>query len=90
MTAFNIEINHNDQALTLTIIPKDDYFKIVYLGETLGALKKQESDWILLKAEEIDPEELATDHKLTENSHHLSLGVAEINQISGALENHLQ
>lgn len=52
MTAFNIEIDHNDQALTLTIIPKADYFKIVYLGSVLGAIKKQESDWILLKAEE--------------------------------------
>ncbi|MDQ0638677.1 hypothetical protein QF042_002242 [Pedobacter sp. W3I1] len=91
MTAFNIEIDHNDQAITLTIVPKDDYFKIVYLGGILGAIRKQESDWILLKAEEIELEELAPfDYKLTENSHHLSLGVAEINQISGAIENHLQ
>jgi hypothetical protein len=65
MTAFNIEINHNDQAIKLTIIPKDDYFKIVYLGEALGIVKKQEADWILLKAEEIDPEELVADYKST-------------------------
>ncbi|WP_431292016.1 hypothetical protein [Pedobacter sp. P26] len=86
MTAFNIEIDHNDQVITLTIIPKADYFKIVYSGGILGAIKKQESDWILLKAEEIDPGERA--HALTGNSH-LSLGVAEINQISGAIENYL-
>ena len=85
MTAFNIEIEHNDQAITLTITPKADYFKIVYLGDLLGAIKKQESDWILLKAEEIEPEEL-----VPEKGHHLSLGVAEINQISGAIENHLK
>ncbi len=90
MTAFNIVINHNDQALTLTIIPKDDYFHIVYLEEILGVIRKQESDWILLKAEEIDSEGLAVDDKLAGNGHHLSLGVAEINQISGAIENHLQ
>ncbi|WP_412468087.1 hypothetical protein [Pedobacter sp. KLB.chiD] len=90
MTAFNIEINHSDLAITLTVIPKDDYFKIVYSGEILGILKKQESDWILLKAEEIDPEILAADYKLAENNHHPTLGVAEINQISGAIENHLK
>jgi hypothetical protein len=91
MTPFNIEINHNDQAITLTIIPKDDYFKIVYLGGILGAIRKKQSDWFLLKAEEIEPDELAPfDYTLTENGHHLSLGVAEINQISGAIENHLQ
>jgi hypothetical protein len=89
MKAFNIEIDHNDQAITLTIIPKADYFKIFYLGGMLGAIKKQESDWILLKAEEIDPEERVPDYTLTGNSH-LSLGVAEINQISGEIENHLQ
>ncbi|WP_293788357.1 hypothetical protein [uncultured Pedobacter sp.] len=43
-----------------------------------------------MKAEEIDPEELTPDYKLTGNGHHLFLGVAEINQISGAIENHLQ
>jgi len=89
MTAFNIEIDHNDQAIILTVIPKADYFKIVYLGGILGAIKKQESDWILLKAEEIDPEGRALDYTLTRNNH-LSLGVAEINQISGAIENQLQ
>jgi len=89
MTAFNIEIEHNDQAITLTITPKADYFKIVYLGDLLGAIKKQESDWILLRAEEIEPGELVPS-KLTEKGHHLSLGVAEINQISGAIENHLK
>ncbi|MBE5318590.1 hypothetical protein IM793_05445 [Pedobacter sp. MR2016-19] len=89
MTAFNIEIEHNDQAITLTITPKADYFKIVYLGDLLGAIKKQESDWILLKAEEIEPGELVPS-KLTEKGHHLSLAVAEINQISGAIENHLK
>lgn len=90
MTAFNIEIEHDDQTISLTIIPKDDYFKIVYFGGILGAIRKQGSDWTLLKAEEIEPGELAPfDYKLTEDGHHISLGVAEINQISGAIENHL-
>jgi len=89
MTAFNIEIDHLDQVIKLTIIPKDDYFKIVYLGETLGAIRKQESDWILLKAEEIDPDELDVDYKLADG-HHVFLGVAELNQVSGAIENHLK
>ncbi|SFA60105.1 hypothetical protein SAMN04488511_12516 [Pedobacter suwonensis] len=90
MNAFNIEINHNDQALTLTIIPQHDHFRIVYLEEILGILKKQGSDWILMKADEIDAETLVTKNKLTGSGHHISLGVAEINQISGAIENHLQ
>lgn len=67
MTALDTEINQNDQAITLTIIPKDDYFQIIYLEETLGAIRKQESDWILMKAEEIDPEELAADYTMTGN-----------------------
>ncbi|SDF97251.1 hypothetical protein SAMN05421827_102282 [Pedobacter terrae] len=43
-----------------------------------------------MKAEEVDPEELAADYTMTGNGHHLSLGAVEINQISGAIENHLQ
>jgi hypothetical protein len=91
MTAFNIDIEHDDQQITLTIIPKDDYFKIVYSEGILGAIRKQESDWILLEAEEIEPGELEPlDYKRTENRHQITLGVAEVNQISGAIENHLK
>jgi hypothetical protein len=91
MTAFNIEIEHNDQRITLAIIPKDDYFKIIYFGGILGAIRKQGSDWILLEAAEIEHEELLPfDYKLNEGSDHISLGVAEVNQISGAIENHLK
>jgi hypothetical protein len=91
MTAFNIDIELDDQQITLTIIPKDDYFKIVYSGGILGAIRKQESDWILLEAEEIEPGELKPlDYKQTEDRHQITLGVAEVNQISGAIENHLK
>lgn len=33
MTALDTEINQNGQAITLTIIPKDDYFQIIYLDK---------------------------------------------------------
>ena len=91
MKVFNIYIEHNDQQITLTIIPKDDYFKIMYSGGILGAIRKQGSDWILLEADEIEPGEPAPfDYKQTADGHHITLGVAEVNLISGAIENHLK
>jgi hypothetical protein len=91
MTAFNIQIAHHESIITLTIIPKDNYFKIIYAEGILGAIKKEGSDWTLIQPEDIDPGELAEfEHKLAPEGKRINLGVAEINQIAGEIENHLK
>ncbi|TCD26550.1 hypothetical protein EZ456_13250 [Pedobacter psychrodurus] len=91
MTAFNIDISHGGDAITLTIIPKDDYFKIAYAEGILGAIKKEGADWILMEPDEIAPGELAPfENKLTPEGKRIVLGAAEVNQIAGEIENHLK
>lgn len=89
MTAFNIDIIHGEKSITLTIIPKEDYFKIAYAEGILGAIKKKGADWFLMEQKDIEPGELAPfENKLTPEGEHIVLGVAEINQIAGEIENH--
>jgi hypothetical protein len=91
MTAFNIEIIHGGEAITLTIIPKGDYFKIAYAEGILGAIKKEGADWFLMEPEDIEPGGLAPfENKLTPEGKRIMLGAAEINQIAGEIENHLK
>ena len=90
MVPFNIQIDHGDDKITLTIIPEEDYYIIVYFGGILGAIRKMGLDWILLQQEEIDPGMLAYfDHKLNSEVAKVSLGIHEINLIAGEIENHL-
>lgn len=88
---FNINISHEGEPVTLTVIPENEYFKIVYFEGILGAIKNDGSDWKLLQEGEFEPGYFAPfDYKLT--NHHekkITLGMAEINQIGGEIENHL-
>ena len=89
MVPFHIQIDHGDDKITLTIIPKKDYYIIVYFGGILGAIRKIGLDWILLQQEEIDPGMLEYfDHKLNAEATQVSLGVHEINLIAGEIVNH--
>lgn len=91
METFNINIEHEGEPVTLTVIPENDYFKIVYFEGILGAIKKAGSDWELLKEGEFEAGYFAPfDYKLT--NHHekkITLGIDEINQIAGQIENHV-
>ena len=90
MTSFNIQIDHGDKKITLTIIQEEDYYMILYSGSILGAIRKTGSDWILLQREQIIPGELPYfDHELIPTDPQLSLGIHEINLIAGEIENHL-
>lgn len=90
MAPFNIQIDHGDDKITLTIIPKKDYYIIVYCGGILGAIRKMGLDWILLQLEDIDPGMLEYfDYKLNSEATQVSLGIHEINLIAGEIENHL-
>ncbi|TCD11004.1 hypothetical protein EZ449_05755 [Pedobacter frigidisoli] len=89
MTAFNIKFEHEGKKVTLTIIPKDDYYLIVYFGGILGAIRNRDTDWMLLKKEEINNGALSYyDHSSESSAIKITLGTAEINQIAGEIENH--
>ncbi|TCD00721.1 hypothetical protein EZ449_19665 [Pedobacter frigidisoli] len=89
MTAFNIRFEHAGNTVTLTIIPKDDYYLIVYFGGILGAIRNRDTDWVILKKEDINHGELSYyDHTTESAATKITLGTAEINQIAGEIENH--
>ncbi|SER97051.1 hypothetical protein [Pedobacter rhizosphaerae] len=90
MEAFNIEIMHGGEAINLTIIPKEDYFKIAFAEGILGAIKKEGADWFLMEPENIEPGEVSACDKLSPEGKHIVLGAAEINQIAGEIENQLK
>lgn len=90
---FNIKIDHKGKELTLTIIPEEDYFKIVYFGGIIGAIRKTGSEWELMETEEIEPGDLPWyeyKQSYTEEEPELRLSLPEINRIAGAIENEIQ
>jgi hypothetical protein len=98
MSPFNIKIEHAGKEITLTIIPENDYFKIVYFGAIVGAIRKVETDrkieieWELVEADEVEPGNLPWyDYKqsYTEDEPEFNLQLPEINRIAGAIENEL-
>lgn len=90
MKAFNIHIIHKNERITLTIIPHNDYFKIVYFEGIIGAVKKAGSKWNLMPEEAIEPGEFAPyDYKLTTDGGKIVLGPSEVNQIAEQIENQL-
>ena len=52
-TAFNIKFGYGQKEVTLTILPREDYFKVIYFGGIMGALRCVDGDWDL-----IDPADL--------------------------------
>ncbi|TKC09964.1 hypothetical protein FA048_07065 [Pedobacter polaris] len=90
MEPFNIKINHNQQEITLTILPEKDYFKIVYFGAIVGAIKQLDHDWELVAEDEIEPGILPLyDYKqsYSDDQPKVVLNLPEINQIAGEIEN---
>jgi hypothetical protein len=85
---FNIHILNNEESLTLTILPENNYFKIIYLGGIVDALKKLESDWELMPQEEIEAGSLPFyDYKKSiDNTPKLELNLTKINQITCEIE----
>jgi len=91
MTPFNIPIDHGDEQINLSIIPKKDYFNIVYADTVLGAIRRKGYDWTLLKQEEIEDEAISNIHHLMDTGvAPLSLSIHEVNLIAGKIENQIQ
>ncbi|WP_131539336.1 hypothetical protein [Pedobacter nototheniae] len=91
MNPFNIHIIHKQHNLTLTILPEDDYYKIIYFGGIIGAIRNRGTEWELVPEDEIEPGDLPPfDYQHNEqNRPELHLNTLEINQIAGEIENHL-
>jgi len=89
MEPFNIRIPNNDEEVTLTILPEQDYFKIIYFGGILGAIKEFEGAWELLPEEEIAAGDLPFyDYKHgVDDQPKLELNLPKINQIAAQIEN---
>ena len=56
--AFNIKIGYGGKEVTLTILQHKDYFKVIYFGGIMGAVRKVDENWELLEVEEIDAGDL--------------------------------
>ncbi|WP_316805399.1 hypothetical protein [Pedobacter nototheniae] len=91
MSPFNIHIVHHQHNLTLTILPESDYYKIIYFGGIIGAIRNRETGWELVPEEEILPGDLPPfDYQHNEeNRPQLHLNTLQINYIAGEIENHL-
>lgn len=56
--AFNIKIGFGSKEVTLTILHHKDYFKVIYFGGIMGAVKQVAGDWELMDPEEVDAGDL--------------------------------
>lgn len=89
MEPFNIKINHLEKEITLTISPEKDYYRIIYFGGIIGAIKKLGHDWELVPEDEIEAGDLPIyDFKQSyaNDQPKLTLNLPEINQIAAAIE----
>ena len=89
MEPFNIRIQNNEEAVTLTVLPEKNYFKIVYYGGIIGAIKEFDGGWELLAEEEIEVGDLPFyDYKHgVDDQPKLELNLPKINQIAAEIEN---
>jgi hypothetical protein len=70
MEPFNIKIVHEGQEVTLTILPTDDgYYKVIYYGGILGAVKKDVNTkvWTKVPDDEVIAGELPLYHHVDED-----------------------
>lgn len=89
MEPFNIHIQNDNQEITLTVLPESDYFKLIYFGGIIGAMRESNGEWELLPEEEIEPGALPFydyKHGIDEQPK-LELSLPKINQIAAEIEN---
>lgn len=91
MEPFNIQIDSEGSEKTLTIVNANDLFEIIYQGKVIGALRPPGADWQLLPMEELLVElplyEMDLRAPIKDN---FELHSPVVNQIAGAIENHLK
>ena len=89
MEPFNIHIQNNEDEVTLTVLPEKNYYKIVYYGGIIEAIKEYDGGWELLAEEEIEAGGLPFyDYKHgVDDQPKLELNLPKINQIAAEIEN---
>lgn len=89
MEPFNVHIRNNEEEITLTILPEQDYYKIIYFGGIIGAIKEVDGEWELLTEDEIEAGDLPFyDYKHgIDNQPKLELDLPKINQIAAEIGN---
>jgi hypothetical protein len=55
MEPFNIKINVVNKEVTLTILPQDEEYKIIYFGGIIGALRPDDDHFKFIKPEYVTP-----------------------------------
>lgn len=55
MEPFNIKINVAEKEITLTILPQDDEYKIIYFGGIIGALRQENDNLNFIRPEDVVP-----------------------------------
>ena len=60
MEVFNIRIGFGQNEVTLTVLPTDNYYKIIYYGGVLGAVRPEEDNetWEKVPDEEVEAGDL--------------------------------
>lgn len=60
MEVFNIKIGFGANEVTLTILPAEEYYKVIYFGGILGAIRLEDDNetWEKVPDEEVDPGDL--------------------------------
>lgn len=53
-TPFNIKIGYGKNEVTLTILPKEEYFKVIYFGGIMGAVRCVDGDWDLIEPDGLE------------------------------------
>lgn len=51
--AFNIRVGYGKKEVTLTILQEEDYYKVIYFGGIMGAVRHVQNEWVLMKHTEI-------------------------------------
>jgi hypothetical protein len=56
--AFNIKIGYGNKEVTLTILEEENYYKVIYFGGIMGAVRALDGDWDLIDPEEVEAGDL--------------------------------
>lgn len=91
MKVFNIKIGFGDNELTLTILPAEEYYKVIYYGGILGAVRLESDNetWEKVPDEEVEPGDLPLyKHDLTADRLDVVLDEHTIQRIGEEIRTH--
>lgn len=91
MEVFNIKIGFGDNELTLTILPAEEYYKVIYYGGILGAVRLESDNetWEKVPDEEVEPGDLPLyKHDLTADRLDVVLDEPTVQRIGEEIRSH--